>query len=159
MSTVILYTTKHGTTAKCAGILKEKASEDIEIVNLMEIKDFSIEPYDTIILGASVYMGKIQPEMTAFCRNFEGLLLKRGIGLFICSGDHGERGREYLKLFGESLYKHAISKKLFGDEVYWNRLNFIEKLAMRIIKKTNTSTSDIETGAIDELLAEMKLQT
>jgi len=157
MNTAILYTTKHGTAAKCAGILKDKASEDIGIVNLMEKKDFSIEPFDRIILGASVYVGKIQPVMTSFCRNYEELLLKKEIGLFICSGDHGETGRGYLKLFGESLYNHAISKKLFGDEVYWDRLNFIEKLAMRIIKKSNTSTSNIETGAIDDFVTEMKL--
>ncbi len=159
MNTVILFTTKHGTAAKCAGLLKEKAEEKIEVVNLMETQDFSVEPFDKVILGSSVYVGKIQPEMTVFCKKHKQELLTKELGLFICSGDHGETGRGYLKLFGEELHKLAVSKKLFGDEIYWEKLNFMEKLAMRIIKKTKTSTSDLETQAIVDFAEEMKLQS
>ena len=157
MSTVILYTTKHGTSAKCAGILQEKASEETRTVNLKDLPDFDLAPYDRVILGASVYVEKIQSEMTDFCVRNSELLLKKELGLFICSGDTGKAGARYLKLFGKDIYSHAVSKKLFGSEIYWHKMNFIEKLAMRIIKKTKTSTSDLETGAISELATEMKL--
>jgi menaquinone-dependent protoporphyrinogen oxidase len=158
MSTVILYTTKHGTAAKCAGLLAGKAVEEVKTVNLKTTPGFSFESFDTVILGASVYVGRIQPEMAAFCASYKDKLLKKKLGLFICSGDHSEKGREYIKLFGEELHRHASSKKLFGDEIYWEKLNLFEKLAMRIIKKSKASTSNIETGAIDELAKEMKLQ-
>ncbi|MCK5132162.1 MAG: flavodoxin [Candidatus Sabulitectum sp.] len=157
MNTVILYTTKHGTAAKCAGILREKASGEIKTVDLAEKPDFDTEPFDKIILGSSVYVGKIQKEMTAFCTKNRQQLLKKKLGLFICCGDHSETGRRYLKLFGEELHTHAVSKKLFGDEIYWEKLNLVEKLIMFIIKKSRTSTSDLETGAISEFVMEMGL--
>jgi len=157
MSTVILYSTKHGTAAKCAGILSEKASESIQSVNIKDFPDFHLTQYNKVILGASVYVEKIQKEMSAFCnKNREGLLEKE-IGLFICSGDTGKAGNRYLKLFGEDLYAHSTSKKLFGSEIYWKKMNAIEKLAMRIIKKSKGDTSDLEMAAMDDFVIEMKL--
>jgi len=158
MSTVILYSTKYGTAAKCAGLLADMASEEIKAVNIKTAPDFSVEPFETVVLGASVYVGKIQPEMTSFCRKNLNLLLTKKLGLFICSGDHSEKGLEYLKLFGEELHRHAKSKKLFGDEICWEKLNFFEKLAMRMIRKSKVSTSDIETGAIEDQAKELLLQ-
>ncbi|MCK5786311.1 MAG: flavodoxin, partial [Candidatus Sabulitectum sp.] len=89
MSTVILYTTKYGTAAKCAGILKEKTSEETQIINLKESPDFNFKSYSSVILGASVYVEKIQKEMSAFCEKNREELLKKKVGLFICSGDTG----------------------------------------------------------------------
>ena len=158
MSTVILYTTKHGTAAKCAGILKEKASLETELVNLKESPDFDIKPFNNVVLGASVYAGKIQKEMSAFCEKNREELLKKKIGLYICSGDTGKAGRGYLKLFGSDILNHATSKKLFGSEIYWEKMNPIEKLAMRIIKKSKGSSSDLEMTTVDDFVAEMKLK-
>ena len=157
MSAVILYTTKHGTAEKCAGILKEKASLETEFVNLRESPDFDIKPFSTVVLGASVYVEKIQREMSAFCEKNREELLKKKIGLYICSGNTGKAGRGYLKLFGNDIHNHAISKKLFGSEIYWKKMNPIEKLAMRIIKKSKGSSSDLEMTVIDDFVAEMKL--
>lgn len=156
MSTVILYTTKHGTTAKCAAILKDKAFGQAEIVNLKDSPDFDVTGYNTVILGASVYVEKIQREMSAFCEKNRNELVKKKIGLFICSGDTGKAGSRYLKLFGKEIYDHAVSVKLFGSEIYWNKMNGLEKFAMRIIKKSKGSSSNLETFAIDEFVSEMK---
>ncbi len=158
MSTVILYATKHGTVAKCAGILSAKASENIQCVNIKDSPEFDLSPYNKVILGASVYVEKIQKEMSVFCKiNREGLLEKE-IGLFICSGDTGKAGNRYLKLFGEEIYDHCTSKKLFGSEIYWTKMNPIEKFAMRVIKKSKGDSSDLEMTAIDDFVTEMKLR-
>ncbi len=158
MSTVVLYSTKHGTAAKCAGILQGKASDSIEIVNVKDSPDFDLAPYDKVILGSSVYVEKIQREMTVFCEKNKEKLLKKEIGLFICSGDTGKAGKRYLTHFGKEIHDHAVSKKLFGSEIYWKKMNAIEKLAMRIIKKSKGSSSDLEMGAINDFVAEMKLK-
>lgn len=157
MSSVILYTTKYGTAAKCAGILKEKASEETEIVNIREVPDFDIKPFSCVVLGASVYVEKIQKEMGVFCEKNREELLKRKIGLYICSGDTGKAGKRYLKLFGTDIHNHATSKKLFGSEIYWKKMNAFEKLAMRIIKKSKGNSSNLEMTAINEFVSEMKL--
>lgn len=155
MSAVILYTTKYGTAEKCAGILKEKANLKTKTVNLSEQHDFSITPYDTIVLGASVYMEKIQKEMTVFCKASKEELLTKNLGLYICSGN--AKGTYYLKLFGKELYQHATSKKMFGSEIYWEKMNAFEKLITRVIKRTKASSSKLETKAISDFSEEMKL--
>ncbi|MCK5842086.1 MAG: hypothetical protein KAH31_07960 [Candidatus Sabulitectum sp.] len=158
MSAVILYTTKYGTAEKCAGILQKKASDSVQSVNIKDSPEFDLTPFSTVVLGASVYVEKIQREMSAFCEKNREELLKKKIGLYICSGDTGKAGRGYLKLFGKDIHNHAISKKLFGSEIYWEKMNPIEKLAMRIIKKSKGSSSDLQMTAIDDFVAEMKLK-
>jgi menaquinone-dependent protoporphyrinogen oxidase len=155
MSTIIVYSTKHGSAARCAEILEEKAKNEITVKNVKEVKD--TEGFDRVILGASVYVGKIQPEMAAFCERNRASLMKKELGLFICSGDHSEKGREYLKLFGDDLHAHATAKELFGDEIHWETMNFIEKLLMRIIKKASGSYSNLEMGNISSFARKMEL--
>lgn len=155
MSTVILFTTKYGTAEKCAGILKEEATGETIAVNLAEQPGFSVTSYDTVVLGASVYIEKIQKEMTIFCKDRKEELLTKNLGLYICSGN--TRGTYYLKLFGKELYRHAASKKMFGSEIYWKKMNPFERLITRVIKKTKASSSNLENQAISDLAEEMKL--
>lgn len=155
MSAIVIYSTKHGAAASCAEILSDKAQGDIIVANVKDDPDFS--GFDTVILGASVYVGKIQPEMTRFCTKNLETLLKKKIGLFISSGDHTERGREYLKLFGDNIYAHASARELFGDEIHWETMNLMEKLAMRIIKKARGSSSSLEMENISSFLERMEL--
>jgi hypothetical protein len=92
--------------------------------------------------------------MTVFCKRNEKQLLSKEIGLYICSGD---TGRGYLKLFGKEIHSHAISRKLFGSEIYWHKMNMVEKFAMRVIKKSAASSSNLDMQAIQELAVEMDL--
>ena len=96
--------------------------------------------------------------MITFCERNREELLKKKIGLYICLGDTGKAGKRYLKLFGKDIHNHATSKKLFGSEIYWKKMNPLEKLAMRIIKKSKGNSSDIEMSAINEFVFEMKLK-
>ncbi len=157
MKTAILFSTKHGSAARCAEILAEKAEGQVTIVNVKEKPDFSLEGYETVILGASVYMNRIQKEMSLFCSRNNGKLLKKRLGLYICSGARGDQGFSYLKLFGEDLCAHAEVKSLFGDEVHWEDMNCFEKLVTRIVSKRKTSSSNLETGNIQSFVEQMEL--
>ena len=157
MNAAVLYTTKHGTAAKCAALLQDRASQPLTVVNISDNPDFDITPYTRIILGASVYVERIQREMKAFCRKNENQLVSKQIGLYICSGDTGRAGRGYLKLFGRKIHSHAVSRKLFGSEIYWHKMNMVEKFAMRLIKKSTASSSNLDMQAIQELAVEMDL--
>lgn len=157
MSTLTVYSTRHGAAARCADILREKASSENTVVNAKDNPQLSLHEYNAVILGASVYVGKIQPEMIAFCQENREQLLQKKLGLYICSGNHSESGREYLKLFGDDLFAHASARELFGDEIHWETLNFIEKLAMRIIRKAKGSSSNLELGNINDFAQKMGL--
>lgn len=157
MNTAILFSTKHGSSARCAEILAEKAKGEVTVVNVKEKPGFSLDGYDTVILGASVYINKIQKEMSLFCSRNSGGLLKKKLGLYICSGARGEQGLSYLKLFGEDLYAHAEVKNIFGDEVHWEDMNCFEKLITRIVSKKKTSSSNLEMDNIQSFVEQMEL--
>lgn len=60
MKTIIIYTTKYGCAEKAAYLLRSKLGEGTEAVNLMHAKEPLLDKYDTVILGGSIYFGKIQ---------------------------------------------------------------------------------------------------
>jgi len=72
-------------------LLKEKFKAEADIINLKEIKNPDISKYDTVILGASIYMGKIQKRMRKFIEENMNELLKKNIALFIMAGQKKRR--------------------------------------------------------------------
>jgi len=148
MKNCILYTTKHGSTEKVALLLKEKLKAETDIINLKKNKNPSISDYDTLILGASVYMGKIQKQMRKFIREHINDLLNKNIALFIMAGQK-EKAQEALENnFSTALSDHATVKDHFGHEMILEKMNFIEKAAIKAQGVTE-STSEILVGAID----------
>lgn len=77
MKTAIVYATKYGCTKKCAEILKTYLHGEVNILSVKADK-INLSQYDTVFIGGSVYMGKIQKEITHFCkRNLKQLLHKK----------------------------------------------------------------------------------
>ena len=60
MKTLIVYSSKHGTAEKSANILKSKLTGDVDVVNIMLFAPTNLDKYDNIILGGSIYIGKVQ---------------------------------------------------------------------------------------------------
>ena len=84
MNTLIAYGTKHGCTEKCATELSKELDGNVEIINLKNNNKIDLNKYDSVIIGGSVYIGKIQKEVTEFINSNLNELLKKQIGLFIC---------------------------------------------------------------------------
>ncbi len=148
MKNCILFTTKHGSTEKAALLLKEKLKAETDIINLKKIKNPRISDYDTVILGASIYMGKIQKQMRKFIQEHINELLKKNIAFFIMAGQK-EKAQEALENnFPTALSDRAIAKDHFGHEMILEKMNFIEKAATKAQGVTE-STSEILVGAID----------
>jgi len=66
MKTLIAYGTKHGCSQKCAMELSRELKDKIEIVNLRDKINIDLSKYDRVVLGGSVYIGRIQKEVTDF---------------------------------------------------------------------------------------------
>lgn len=60
MKTLILYTSKYGCTKDCANYLKSKLGQQTDIASLDYFQTTDLQHYDWIILGGSIYIGKIQ---------------------------------------------------------------------------------------------------
>lgn len=64
---------------------------------------------------------------------------------------------QFETVFAEPLRKHAMSCKLTGGEVMFERMNFIEKFMMMKIGKMTESVSKIREDQIKVLANEMGL--
>jgi len=144
MSTLIVYASKYGCTQKCTELLSKKLSDKVDIINLKEVNDIDISKYEKIIIGGSIYIGKIQKEVTEFCsKNLDKLKEKR-IGLFICGMQEGDIiNTELNQNFNSELIEIADAKECFGGEFIFDKMNFIEKLIVKKVSKVTSNKSNI----------------
>lgn len=156
MKTIIIYTSKYGCAEKAAYLLKNLLGEGTEVVNLMHAKEPTLERYDTVILGGSIYYGKIQKQMTAFASKYQNELGKKRVGLFICAGAKGEQATQELKSsFPEELYNQSITKEVFGDEIYEEKLTLLDRLVLRMVKGKNKSVNGLSKETIERFALAM----
>ncbi|WIV12391.1 flavodoxin domain-containing protein [Proteiniborus sp. MB09-C3] len=140
MNTLIVYASKYGFTEKCVELLSKELTGKVEIINLKKESNIDISKYERIIIGGSIYIGKIQKEVTEFCsKNLDKLREKR-IGLFICGMQEGEAiNTEFSQNFNPELIKITEAKEHFGGAFIFDKMNFLEKF---IVKKISKITSD-----------------
>ncbi|HHT50094.1 MAG TPA: flavodoxin [Eubacteriaceae bacterium] len=143
MNTLIAYSSKYGCTEKCVKILSKELKDKVEIMNLMNVEDIDISKYDNVIIGGSIYIGRIQKEVAGFCsKNLDKLKEKR-IGLFICGMQEEEMDNQIINNFPKELVDIALAKEYFGGELTFQKMSFFEKLIVKIVAKTSSDKSNI----------------
>ncbi|MFW5987954.1 MAG: flavodoxin domain-containing protein [bacterium] len=145
MKTLIAFATKHGATKNIAEKIAGKLDENVNLYNITEKNEISLSNYDKIIIGGSIYAGRIRKEVKEFCSNhIDELLEKDKIGLFISCMGEGEKAEEQLKdNFPDKLYKNAVATGALGGEFDFNKLSFFEKLVVKMVSGVKESQSNI----------------
>ena len=159
MKTAIIFSSKHGTTAKVAEILAEKlGKEDINLYNLKNEKCPSLSDYDAIILGTAIYAGNPMKNSKLFARKNIEILKTKKIGLFICGMDPGEEKHleEMKASYPAPLLEHATVKYYLGGEFIFEDMNPMERFIIKKISKTQTSISLIHHENIKKFVEEFK---
>lgn len=141
---LILYSTKYGCSEKCAIELSKELTGKVDLVNLMENNKINLTKYDIVILGGSIYIGRIQKELTNFIKQNTNELMKKEIGLFICCMMDGEGiEKQITENFPSELLNKAKSVESFGGEFKFSKMNFMEKTIVKKIVKVTSDKSDI----------------
>lgn len=153
MKTLIIYATKHGTTEKCASILSRKLTGEVDVHNLKSGSVPDLQQYDKVIIGGSIYIGRIQKEVSEFClRNLE-VLNGKTLGLFICGMQKGDALKTQLEAaFPHQLREKAVVKESLGGEFIFKNLNFIERFIVKNVSKVDKDTSDISEESIEKFV-------
>lgn len=156
MNTLIVFSTKHGCTEKCVKILSKELKDNVDLVNLNTSKDTNISKYDKVIIGGSIYIGRIQKEVRDFCSKYLGELKDKKIGLFICGMQEGDSiNTEINQNFPKELIEMATVIKHFGGEFDFSKMNFFEKLIVKIVAKTSSNKSNILNDNINSFAKTM----
>lgn len=141
MKTVILYTTKYGSVRKAAAILKEKLNGETALVDIANGSIPSLDEYDTVILGGSVYMGRIQKKLSSYIQNNLNVLLKKRIGVFLCAGatENGQQEKELREAYPSRLYDHVLARGVLGYSYDFDKMRFFDRfIVSRILGNTKS---------------------
>lgn len=151
MKILIAYATKHGFTKTCAHALAEKLNGEADICDLGNTKP-DISKYDTVIIGGSVYMGKIRKPVRRFCENNLNELRGKGLGFFICgiAGDE-DAEKQISSSFPEDLLGHAIAKEFFGGELAPEKHGPIMRKLVKSIQEKNPVKAGMRIDNINRM--------
>lgn len=149
MKTLIVYRTKYGSTEKCAAMLSEQLNGEVELLDLKGTKAVDFTQYDHIIIGGSIYMGRIQKEVKVFCLKNADLLKKKKVGVFICCMQDGDAAEKQLQnSFPNELIANSIACEYFGGEFIFQKMGAIDRFIAQKVSKTSQDTSNISQDKI-----------
>ncbi len=125
MKTLVVYGSRYGTAAQIAheiaGVIKDEGI-DVDLYDAKSIKKFDIAPYDLIIVGSGIKMGKWTKESLKFLKNNKKALKDKKVALFVsCSAANEEKSRDmgwkdYLqKVAADNLVGEPVDMGLFGS--------------------------------------------
>lgn len=148
--TMIIYATKHGSVENAVKLLTEKLEGKVTVINIMNEDPPELNEYENVILGGSIYVGKIQKRLSKYIVKHLSELLTKRIGLFICAAQEEEiREKELIESFPEMLFEHAVCKEIFGYEIHYDDMNFIEKKVVGSILGHKSNYSELSDAKID----------
>ena len=156
MKTLIVYSSKYGCTADCAEYLSTKLSGEVSVVDINKATHpIELGSFDTIIIGSSVYVGKITKKLRVFCEDNLDLLLSKKVGIFLCCAQP-EQANEFLAAnFPAALLDSAVTTKVFGSEIRLESIGFFDKMLLKAATTGDYSNLQISNERMDEFIQEM----
>ncbi|MFZ7133943.1 MAG: flavodoxin domain-containing protein [Eubacteriales bacterium] len=146
MNTIIIYATKHGTVHQCASQLSKAISGKVDLYRINKDNFPDLSQYDAVIIGGSIYAGRIQKEIKEFCNENISELMRKKIGLFICCMLQENAQTNLKQSFPEDLFNAAIAKDCFGGEMKFSDMNFLEKTITKMVSKSNVKKDSQEVN-------------
>ncbi len=149
-NTIMIYATKHGSVENAVNILKEKMPGEIDIVNITGEEPPPLADYENVIIGGSIYAGKIQKKLSKYIEKHLKELLAKRVGIFICAAQEEKvREKELEDAFPAELFQRALCKEVFGYEIHYEDMNFIEKKLVSKILGHKESYSELSDEKMD----------
>lgn len=145
MSTLIVYGSKKGTTETCANKLKAYIKGNIDIINVNDVKDIVLDNYDTVIIGSAVYAGAFLNGIKEFIEVNKSKLKNKQLGLFMCCMSNDEIvEKQFKENIPEEILEVAKVKGSFGGEFKFSKMNFLEKIIIKMITKNDKSLGKVD---------------
>ena len=144
MKTLIIYTSKYDCTTDCALFLKSKLLSDVTLIDAKKYDEkVDLEQFDTVIIGSSVYMGRISKELHLFCEENLEVLYQKKLGFFLCCGLANEINEFFTANFPAKLLEQAQATAHFGSEARLKKMKFLDKCMLRAVTKNDFSPFQI----------------
>lgn len=146
MHTLIAYAGKYGATRECAEHIAGLLPGETKLHDLEQDPSAALEPYDTVVIGCSVYMGKPRKAAIQFCRKETPALLEKKVGLFLCCIQDLDKtvAQQFSLAFPKALMEHAVVHGQLGGIVDFDKMKPFDRFIMNIVagdlrKKTGSN--------------------
>lgn len=157
METLILYATRYGSVRETAEMIAQGLSGGAALHDLKQADVPPLDAYGAVILGGSIYIGRIQKELTDFIRRNHKALLAKKLGLYICAGlpDAAAREKELMSVFPAALEEHAAARGVLGYRMDFGRMRAADRLIMRLVGAGPQSSCEFFMPEIDRFARAM----
>lgn len=157
MKTLIIYTSKHGSTEKIAQYIKEKLQGDS--VNLLKSECPPLSDYDSIVIGGSIYYKAIDPKLTECIEANISTLLNKQLSLFlVCLMSEESAAEQFNNNFDPDILNHSSADGFFGGVLEPTELNPIEKLVTSFAFKNVNVHDQLFFDEADKFVEAIKAQ-
>jgi len=152
MRVLIAFGSRYGTTASCARALAGMIRSPSVILDLARSRAADLKLFDVVIIGGSIYGGKLLRHVTAFCERHQDALLGKRIGVFICCLYQGDHARLQLRdAFPPWLLERSFAHALAGGELFYSRLNLLDRLLVRGLSRGRRDVMRLNPEALQAL--------
>jgi menaquinone-dependent protoporphyrinogen oxidase len=148
MKTLLVYGTRYGatkgTSEEIAKVLREEGF-DVAVVNAKEQKINDISPYELIIVGSGMQMGKWTGETEDFLKKFQAEFGQKKLAIFVSSmktvsereGKTEDLEKTRKIELDDKIAKynlHPIGVGFFGGVLDFNKMNFVLRRTFGFIR-------------------------
>jgi menaquinone-dependent protoporphyrinogen oxidase len=150
---LVVYGTTEGQTRKIADRMAEiarQAGHEVTETDTASLPpDFSMEPYDAVLIGASVHEGRHQRSVVELVQKFAPTLQRRPSAFFSVSltaalddEEHRKETRACVASFLEETgWRPAMTSAVAGALLY-TRYSFLKRMAMKLIAERQGHPTD-----------------
>lgn len=164
---LVAYATKNGAAREAAEQIAEQTlikwgdeKPQIDVKDLAKDRIGSLEAYDNIVLGTSVYMGQARKPFKAFLTANEKALTARPNApiLFLCGATAEGDARDALavQVFTESLLKKAGRYYHVGHVYDFQKMNWFERMIMKKMLGNTENQIALKPDVISEIASRLK---
>jgi menaquinone-dependent protoporphyrinogen oxidase len=154
MKTIIIYATKYGAAAEIAQRIAKKI--DNAVAHNLKQGIPSLEGFDCIIFGSSVYAGMIRKEAKAFLAKNINILQDKKLGIFLCGiGETGEK-TFFDSNFPPDILQKAKAASFLGGIFDPKKAGAIERFIIKIVTKKTGYIDTINDEKIEQFVSMMK---
>ncbi len=159
MKTLIIYGSIYGFAEQCAKDLAAKLGGHADVVNAGTGAPPSLDRYDAVILGGSIYMGQIQKKLKEYMDSHTAQLKTKKLGLFLCSGLPENLEQVFSQNFPRELLDRAATREHFGGVLDKSKMSLghrmITKMMESAAKKEGKASPQPNPENIRKLVAAM----
>jgi len=148
MTSIILYTSKKGSTKKCAQYVHAQNKK----TELCSLSDFQgeISRYDSLVLCSPIYFGQVPKKVRLFLQRNEEIILQKKVYIILNAMNMDAYDTVLKSNFSDRL--RAQAKIVYGGGAYYfDKLNWLEKIVVRKFSGYKVTFEDLQYDKLNKV--------